>query len=85
MGQNQESHAFNKEWKAEIVDLPGSNFEGMVQDSSGFMWIGTGEGLLRYDGFRYKTFIHEPDNPNFLSSSDISRLCHYLVSPKFPN
>jgi len=29
---------------------------GIVQDDRGFLWAGTGEGLMRYDGFEIKTF-----------------------------
>ena len=61
LSQDHVSHAFTKELKAEIVNLPGSGFEEMVQDSLGLMWIGTADGLLRYDGMRYKTYVHEPD------------------------
>ena len=78
MSQNNLSHLQDKEWKIEIVNLPsiGSSniFEEMVQDSSGFLWIGSGDGLIRYDGHRTKIFVHEPNNPNSLSSNDISEL-----------
>ena len=74
MGQHQVSYANTTEWKAEIVDLPGSGFEEIVQDSSGFMWIGTEDGLIQYDGINIKTHVHEPDNPNSISSDEISEL-----------
>jgi signal transduction histidine kinase/ligand-binding sensor domain-containing protein/CheY-like chemotaxis protein len=39
----------------------------ILQDRRGFMWIGTPAGLSRYDGYRFTTYKHDPDNPNSLS------------------
>jgi ligand-binding sensor domain-containing protein/serine phosphatase RsbU (regulator of sigma subunit) len=35
------------------------------------MWIGTQEGLNRYDGYNIKVYKHEPDNRNSLSYSEV--------------
>jgi two-component system sensor histidine kinase ChiS len=39
----------------------------IIQDQKGFMWFATQEGLNRYDGYEFKIYGHEPDNPNSLS------------------
>ncbi|WP_412971052.1 two-component regulator propeller domain-containing protein [Glaciecola sp. MF2-115] len=39
----------------------------IVQDSSGFIWIGTTEGLFRYDGHQLKAFLHDSINSNQLN------------------
>ena len=52
--------------------LANSHIHVMFQDSRGFMWIGTRDGLSRYDGYRFTTFRHDPDNPNSLSGNTIS-------------
>src|SRR5882672_3814895 len=39
----------------------------ILQDRQGFMWFGTQYGLNRYDGYRFKVFKHEPDDPRSLS------------------
>ena len=39
----------------------------ILQDSRGFMWFGTDEGLNKYDGYKFTIFRHDPDNPNSLS------------------
>ncbi len=44
------------------------------QDSLGFLWIGTQEGLNRYDGYRFKVFQHHPQNPDSLSESEVLAL-----------
>ena len=62
----------------EVVELPGIgpniNVESIIQDSTGYMWFATGQGLVRYDGHRTKIFTHDPLDPRSLSSNDISVL-----------
>jgi len=41
----------------------------VLQDSSGFMWFGTRDGLNRYDGFDFVVYRHDPDDPTSLSSN----------------
>ena len=36
----------------------------MTQDSNGFMWFATFEGLNRYDGYTFTVYKQERDNPN---------------------
>jgi ligand-binding sensor domain-containing protein len=43
----------------------------ILQDSHGFMWFGTHDGLNHYDGYTFKVYKPEPQNPNSLSSSDV--------------
>src|SRR6266436_365712 len=46
----------------------------ILQDDKGFIWFGTQYGLNRYDGYMFKTFLHEPGNPNSLSGVFINSL-----------
>jgi ligand-binding sensor domain-containing protein/DNA-binding CsgD family transcriptional regulator len=46
----------------------------MIQDSNGFLWFGTQDGLNRYDGYSFKFFCHDPEDPNSLSESVIDCL-----------
>jgi ligand-binding sensor domain-containing protein/signal transduction histidine kinase len=41
------------------------------QDNKGFMWIGTDDGLNQYDGYTFKTYYQEPNNPCSLSHNRI--------------
>ena len=40
--------------------LPQSFVSAIVQDDSSFIWIGTHNGLARFDGVNYKLFQHNP-------------------------
>jgi ligand-binding sensor domain-containing protein/signal transduction histidine kinase len=46
----------------------------IVQDDRGFMWFGTQFGLNRYDGYRFRTFKNDPDDPHSLCGVVISSL-----------
>lgn len=45
----------------------------ILQDSEGFMWIGTYDGLNRFDGYKVENFFHD-DTPSSLSSNRILSL-----------
>ncbi|MBY0572935.1 MAG: GAF domain-containing protein, partial [Undibacterium sp.] len=44
------------------------------QDHRGLMWIGTVNGLVRYDGRRIRVFGADPDNPHTLSDRTVNAL-----------
>jgi ligand-binding sensor domain-containing protein len=54
--------------------LPQSFISGLVQDSVGFVWIGTRDGLARYDGIKFKIFRSFPGDTSSLSNNTISGL-----------
>ncbi|HBC79285.1 MAG TPA: hybrid sensor histidine kinase/response regulator [Bacteroidales bacterium] len=43
-------------------------------DSKGFMWIGTWNGLNRYDGYEFKIFRSSPGNPSSFTNNRITKL-----------
>ncbi len=45
-----------------------------VQDKDGFIWIGTSNGLQRYDGVRFLTFKQQKDNPSSIPGNYIQQL-----------
>ncbi len=51
--------------------LSQNNVFCLMKDSRGFLWIGTGEGLNRDNGYKFKTFTHKPRSKNSLSSNTI--------------
>ena len=46
--------------------------QAIYEDSQGFMWIGTQDGLNRYDGYHFKVFKNNPTNKNSISSNNIN-------------
>lgn len=51
----------------------------ILQDTIGFMWFGTADGLNRYDGKSFTTYRHQPEIPHSLSSNDV-RILHEDIS-----
>lgn len=47
--------------------IPDNNVTALAQDRAGFIWIGTTDGLIRYDGYRYRYFGNDPADPKTLS------------------
>lgn len=54
--------------------LPQNSILTIAQDSSGFLWFGTEDGLTRFDGYDFKIYKHDEDNINSLSHSYISKV-----------
>lgn len=46
----------------------------ILQDSQGFMWFGTQDGLNKYDGYSFIVYRKDPEDPNSLSDSWISTM-----------
>jgi ligand-binding sensor domain-containing protein/signal transduction histidine kinase/DNA-binding response OmpR family regulator len=46
----------------------------ILQDSRGFMWFGTKDGLNRFDGSRFKVFKNDPQNPYSIGSNTVQSL-----------
>jgi signal transduction histidine kinase/streptogramin lyase len=46
----------------------------MLQDKSGFLWIGTQDGLNRYDGYSFTVFKHDAADSTTLSHNSILSL-----------
>jgi signal transduction histidine kinase/ligand-binding sensor domain-containing protein len=54
--------------------LPEAFVEAMLQDKFGYMWLGTQDGLVRYDGYQvkvYKLGEHEKNTPQDFAVTDI--------------
>lgn len=51
--------------------LPDNMATAIVQDSKGFIWVGTARGLSRYDGHSFKNFMHDPQDSSTIASNMI--------------
>ena len=54
--------------------IPFGIVTALAQDHRGLLWIGTQNGLIRYDGYRFRKFAHEPGNPRSLPGDFIVSL-----------
>ena len=52
--------------------LSQSSAKCLYQDSRGFIWIGTADGLNKYDGYNFTTYRVGPNNINSIGGNDIS-------------
>jgi signal transduction histidine kinase/ligand-binding sensor domain-containing protein len=54
--------------------IPDGMVSALAQDAAGFLWIGTQQGLLRYDGYRLRRFVHDARDPAALGHDVITCL-----------
>ena len=67
--------AQNTEYKFSRLDitagLSDNHINCIFKDGKGFMWFGTTSGLDRYDGYKFRSFHHEPKDPNSLFENNV--------------
>lgn len=56
----------------EVDGLPSDATYTAVQDHSGYLWIGTRDGLARFDGNTFRIFRHDPKDHDSLPANDVS-------------
>ena len=54
--------------------LPSSEVRKLAQDRDGFIWIGTVDGLARYDGVDFRVYRHDPADAGSIAGNDVSAL-----------
>ena len=54
--------------------LVASEVNAILQDRQGFLWIGTWNGLSRFDGASFVSFLHDPADPASLSDNLVHTL-----------
>lgn len=79
--QYQPTPTFSKDqYQFEPFLLPGGKLENiiqcMAQDSTGVIWIGTQNGLVKYDGRKFERFLHDPLDVNSLINNYVE--CIYV-------
>ena len=55
-----------------LNNLPVNTIHRIFQDSDGYMWYGTTDGLCRYDGYNIRLFRSDLNHPGLLVDNSIS-------------
>jgi len=54
--------------------LSANNVTCILRDDQGFMWVGTRDGLNRYDGYRFTVYRNIPEDPQSISSNFVTSM-----------
>ncbi|MBI9061539.1 MAG: SpoIIE family protein phosphatase [Marinilabiliaceae bacterium] len=54
--------------------LSNSQVTALFQDSRGFIWVGTTDGLNRYDGYDFSVFRHHPMDTSSIAGNNIQAI-----------
>ena len=49
--------------------LPNNYIQCIYQDKKGWMWIGTSQGLSRFDGYSFVNFLPNPNDTNSINGN----------------
>ena len=55
-------------------ELPQNTVYSILQDYKGFLWVGTEYGLCRYDGYSFKPYQYDPEDPSSLSHNRVTTI-----------
>ncbi|MBU1678320.1 MAG: response regulator [Bacteroidetes bacterium] len=74
----ENSHTQNQSIRFATLDVDDGLSNNFVtcsaEDSLGFLWFGTKDGLNRYDGYSFKKYFHDKDGTNTLSDNFVTSL-----------
>ena len=62
--------------------IAGGTVTALLQDNRGLLWIGSQRGLVRYDGYRFQSFVHNPRRPGSLPGNFVVSLAQ--TQPSHP-
>jgi len=48
--------------------------KSIIQDSKGYMWFSTEDGVNRYDGYKFSVFKNDIDNPHSISNNNATSI-----------
>ena len=69
-----QNHNIKFEHLENNLGISNSNTTSIIQDSRGFMWFGTFDGLNKYDGYQFTIYKNNPANGNSLSNNSIKSI-----------
>lgn len=56
------------------MGLANSALTALAQDRDGFIWIGSQSGLMRFDGYHFRTYQHDPRDAGSIPSNFVQSL-----------
>ncbi len=56
--------------------LPHAIATGVTEDTEGYLWVSTQDGLARWDGYRFRVYPARPDDPHGLPVSYVRSVTH---------
>lgn len=71
-GQQMSNLSFEQLTKEQ--GLSQNSGHAILQDSQGYMWFGTDNGLNKYNGYEMTIFQHDPEDSTTISGNNISTL-----------
>ena len=74
MANAQPDAQFNFSHYSTSTGLPSNQVNTVVQDERGYIWIGSTDGLIRFDGIRYKLFRHKAYDPASIADNPVWKL-----------
>jgi signal transduction histidine kinase/ligand-binding sensor domain-containing protein/DNA-binding response OmpR family regulator len=63
--------------------LSHNSIRHIVQDNTGYIWVGTFGGLNRFDGYQFKPFLSSDFGDNRLHNNDITALIYDEIKEQF--
>jgi ligand-binding sensor domain-containing protein len=51
--------------------LSSNRVNATVQDAEGYLWVATGNGLNRYDGYEVKEYLHDPEDSLTIAANEV--------------
>jgi len=51
--------------------LPHNQVSSLLYDNDGYLWLGTSDGLCKYDGYSFTIFKHDPDDSLSISHNEV--------------
>ena len=67
------NYKFNQYTTAQ--NLSQNTVHSILQDSQGFLWIASRDGLNKYDGYEFKHYYHLPSKINSLTNNSVNSIC----------
>jgi signal transduction histidine kinase/ligand-binding sensor domain-containing protein/DNA-binding response OmpR family regulator len=71
IGTNSSTYSYKFTHYTSKDGLPQNSILAIAQDEKGFLWMGTDDGLARFDGYQFRNFRHDPSDSTSISSNVI--------------